>query len=71
MHLIWLRSDLRLHDNTALAAATRRCHDCDRAAKTLTEVREPDGTVVWLGPGCHRRRAERGQADALPIGGTP
>ncbi|KAF1010028.1 MAG: Deoxyribodipyrimidine photo-lyase [Pseudomonas fluorescens] len=24
MHLIWLRSDLRLHDNTALAAAARR-----------------------------------------------
>ena len=24
MHLIWLRTDLRLHDNTALAAASQR-----------------------------------------------
>ena len=24
MHLIWLRTDLRLHDNTALAAACER-----------------------------------------------
>ncbi|MDQ3595709.1 MAG: deoxyribodipyrimidine photo-lyase, partial [Pseudomonadota bacterium] len=24
MHLIWLRTDLRLHDNTALAAAAQR-----------------------------------------------
>ena len=24
MHLIWLRTDLRLHDNTALAAACQR-----------------------------------------------
>jgi bacterioferritin-associated ferredoxin len=51
-----------------LAAATRRCADCHRTARDLTEWHEPDGTVVWLGPSCRRRRGEDGQADALPIG---
>jgi hypothetical protein len=52
-----------------LAAAARRCTDCGRSARQLTEWRDDAGQVVaWLGPSCHRARVDGQPVAALPIG---
>lgn len=54
-----------------LEAAARRCADCGRGARELIATQDADGGVVWLGPGCARKRMRTllGRAQALPIGG--
>lgn len=54
-----------------LEAAARRCADCGRGARELIATQDGDGSVVYLGPGCARKRMQGllRRAQALPIGG--
>ena len=55
-----------------LEALARRCADCGRGARVLIATQDIDGGVVYLGPGCSRKRLQAIQqrAEALPIGGA-
>lgn len=54
-----------------LEAAARRCADCGRGARVLIATQDGDGSVVYLGPGCSRKRLREIQQRAaqLPLGG--
>jgi hypothetical protein len=57
---------------TELEAAARRCADCGRGARVLIATQDSDGSVVYLGPGCSRKRMQaiHRRAEALPLGGA-
>lgn len=70
-----LLAELRAQLRTALDTvdrliAARACTDCGRTAAELQRFEEPDGTVVWLGPTCWRRRVAGQPREPLPIGGA-
>lgn len=71
MELLGLVDGLE-HRIAELEAAARRCADCGRAARELIATQDGDGGVVWLGPGCSRKRMQAlaARAERLPIGGT-
>lgn len=62
----------RVAELEASVVPQRRCADCGRAARELIATQDGDGSVVYLGPGCSRKRMTGAlrRAERLPIGGA-